>query len=119
MWLLWTVVAVVGAGVLTGLLVSAASRGDALRDQTMSESGTTEVFEPLGPEPLSDEAIGQVRFDQVARGYRMTQVDGVIDRLRDELLARDAEIARLRSALTGAPTPQASTATAPTTERTE
>ncbi|KUG59404.1 hypothetical protein AVL62_06955 [Serinicoccus chungangensis] len=49
---------------------------------------------PDGPVP--PEGVGAVRFDQALRGYRMEQVDRVMDRLAGELRERDAEIARLR-----------------------
>ncbi len=49
---------------------------------------------PAGPVP--PEAVGAVRFDQALRGYRMEQVDQVMDRLAGELRERDIEIARLR-----------------------
>lgn len=45
---------------------------------------------PIGPADLDD-----VRFEVVPRGYRMTQVDDVLDRLRAELVARDDRIAEL------------------------
>jgi len=40
--------------------------------------------------------LDRVRFGVVLRGYRMSEVDEVVDRLRDELADRDAEIAELR-----------------------
>ncbi|MGB7425886.1 MAG: DivIVA domain-containing protein [Ornithinimicrobium sp.] len=38
-----------------------------------------------------------VRLDLAFRGYRMDQVDAVLDRLRQELVSRDQEIDRLRA----------------------
>jgi DivIVA domain-containing protein len=43
--------------------------------------------------------IDHVRFALGLRGYRMDQVDQVLDELRDLLAAKDAEIERLRSQL--------------------
>jgi DivIVA domain-containing protein len=40
--------------------------------------------------------VEQVRFSLGLRGYRMDQVDQVLDELRDQLAARDAELAELR-----------------------
>lgn len=40
--------------------------------------------------------VEQVRFSLGLRGYRMDQVDQVLDELRDQLAARDAELADLR-----------------------
>jgi DivIVA domain-containing protein len=57
---------------------------------------TTESFSPLPRGGVDPEEVGDLRFDQALRGYRMSQVDSVIERLVDELRARDAEIARLR-----------------------
>lgn len=54
----------------------------------------------LPPVLLPDDAtpadVDRIRFSLGLRGYRMDQVDQVLDRLRDQLAARDAEIARLR-----------------------
>jgi DivIVA domain-containing protein len=43
--------------------------------------------------------LSAVRFDVVPRGYRMDQVDGVLERLGYELLVRDEEIRVLREEL--------------------
>ncbi len=43
--------------------------------------------------------VDHVRFSLGLRGYRMDQVDQVLDDLRDQLAARDAEITHLRSLL--------------------
>jgi hypothetical protein len=52
--------------------------------------------EPLPEEPLRDSDFDDLVFDVAARGYRMSQVDGVVDRLRRELREKDEEIAVLR-----------------------
>lgn len=54
------------------------------------------VLLPTDPKP-SD--VDHIRFALGLRGYRMDQVDQVLDELRDELAEKDAEIARLRVAL--------------------
>ena len=53
---------------------------------------------PLGlpPGPMHAEDLDAVRFSTAVRGYRMDQVDVVLDRLRAELAARDDLIAELR-----------------------
>ncbi|HWC21468.1 MAG TPA: DivIVA domain-containing protein [Flexivirga sp.] len=56
----------------------------------------TSPFESLPRGLVTAEDVEQVRFDQTLRGYRMGQVDEVLDRLRAELQARDDEIAMLR-----------------------
>jgi DivIVA domain-containing protein len=40
--------------------------------------------------------VEQVRFSLCLRGYRMDQVDQVLDELRDQLAARDAELDEMR-----------------------
>jgi DivIVA domain-containing protein len=57
---------------------------------------TSESFRGLPRGGVDPEDLDDLRFDQVLRGYRMGQVDEVLERLRDELASRDAEIARLR-----------------------
>ena len=43
--------------------------------------------------------IDHVRFSLGLRGYRMDQVDQVLDDLRDQLAAKDAELEQLRNRL--------------------
>lgn len=50
---------------------------------------------PVGSLGAAD--LEQVRLEQVTRGYRMQDVDDLLDRLGRELEARDEEIERLRS----------------------
>lgn len=65
--------------------------------------------EPLPDAPLTDDDLDALELDVTARGYRMSQVDGVIDRLRRELREKDEEIAVLRGdqAAGGAEPPEA------------
>lgn len=65
----------------------------------MDEPTRTTPFEPLRDGPVDADDIDGLRFDQTLRGYRMNQVDEVLDRMRDELLDRDHEISRLRAEL--------------------
>jgi DivIVA domain-containing protein len=51
-----------------------------------------EVGLPDGP--LTATAIERTRFGLAFRGYRMAEVDEVLDRLRDEVARRDEEAAR-------------------------
>lgn len=62
----------------------------------LDDPTSTSPYDGLSDAPVTDEALQELRFDQTMRGYRMTQVDQVIDRLREELVDRDREIARLR-----------------------
>lgn len=43
--------------------------------------------------------IDRVRFSLGLRGYRMDQVDQVLDELRDQLAAKDEEVRKLRARL--------------------
>lgn len=51
----------------------------------------------LPRDELTSADIDAVRFDTVVRGYRMDQVDDVLDRVRAELARRDEELRELRS----------------------
>lgn len=69
--------------------------------------GLTPTREDLAP-PL-DAPVGEpgdldrARFAVALRGYRMDQVDDVLDQARDLLAERDRELARLRSLLPADP----------------
>lgn len=52
--------------------------------------------EPLPDTPLTEADLEGLQLDVTARGYRMSQVDGVLDRLRRELREKDEQIAVLR-----------------------
>lgn len=64
---------------------------------------TTESFEPLPRGMVAPEQLTELQFDQALRGYRMSQVDQVLDQLAEELRDRDAEVARLRAELAAVP----------------
>lgn len=49
---------------------------------------------PTGP--VSPDDVENLRFSPALRGYRMEEVDAVLDRLTEELRARDEQIAQLR-----------------------
>jgi DivIVA domain-containing protein len=55
--------------------------------------------------PLDGQDVDGVRFAVGLRGYRMDEVDDVLDRLSDDLAARDARIAELESHLVRAVEP--------------
>ncbi|HEY6793492.1 MAG TPA: DivIVA domain-containing protein [Kineosporiaceae bacterium] len=56
-------------------------------------------FRGLPPDGVVPEDVEALRFTPALRGYRMNQVDEVLDRLGQELRWRDDEIGRLRAAL--------------------
>jgi DivIVA domain-containing protein len=50
----------------------------------------------LPPGRLGAADLAGLRFSVALRGYRMDEVDSVLDRLRSELRTRDAELAELQ-----------------------
>ena len=65
--------------------------------------GLAEPVANLPPVMLPDDPapadVDRIRFSLGLRGYRMEQVDEVLDLLRDRLAERDARIAELEAAL--------------------
>ncbi|HAG58293.1 MAG TPA: hypothetical protein DEP82_03415 [Arthrobacter bacterium] len=53
----------------------------------------------LLPAEAAPADIDRLRFSLGLRGYRMDQVDQVLDELRDQIAAKDEEVARLRAQL--------------------
>jgi DivIVA domain-containing protein len=89
--LLLAVLAVLGA-----VAVVAAGRGTAMPDVDPDRA-------PLGvlpPDEVGPTEVERLRFSLAFRGYRMDEVDDVLDRLTAELADRDARIAELQA---GAP----------------
>ncbi len=90
------------AGVLGAGLTSttARQRRAAGRGRGRFEDGFDEPVAALPPVLLpaaaAPEDIDRLRFALGLRGYRMDQVDQVLDELRDQLAAKDSEIARLQ-----------------------
>jgi DivIVA domain len=77
--------------VLAAIAVVAAGRGG-----TMSTSSPDRS--PLGELPVEDvdrAAVEGLRFSLAFRGYRMDEVDDVLDRMASELETRDRRIAEL------------------------
>ena len=85
---LWVLLAIV---VLAGVAVVAAGRGTGLAPATTDRPG------PWLPADRSmrPEDLDALRFSVGLRGYRMDEVDAVLDRLRAELAERDGRIADL------------------------
>lgn len=85
--------------VLTALLVAAVAFG-----VVVAVTGRAEVMADMPPDrtpgipdgPLRPDDVAAVRFDLAFRGYRMDQVDTLLDRLTAEVAARDEEIAMLK-----------------------
>jgi DivIVA domain-containing protein len=86
-------------GVLFLLVAFVFGRGEALAPMP-PDAVPVELPEdrPAGPQDIQ-----RLRLPVVLRGYRMHEVDWVLDRLSAELELRDAEIARLHAELAGDP----------------
>ena len=61
----------------------------------LDEPTTSRPLRPLPDGPLSADDVDRVRFSLGLRGYRMDEVDAVLDRVRDEVAERDARLAEL------------------------
>jgi DivIVA domain-containing protein len=91
-------VLVVLAGLVVALVLGRWGGGEAMVAPT-----STSPFEPLPEGRLDADRAREVRFDIGLRGYRMDQVDSVLDRLVPELRSRDEELVTLRSGAAGPP----------------
>jgi DivIVA domain-containing protein len=91
--ILVVIVLVVGAAALVAL-GGGGSLPDAERDRLAAHL-------PL-ERPLTRADVDEVRFPMGVRGYRMDEVDDVLDRLGTELAHRDVRIAELEEALAAA-----------------
>jgi DivIVA domain-containing protein len=67
----------------------------------MGGPGSSLSHERLPEGELHDEDLDELVFDVSFRGYRMSQVDGVVDRLRRELREKDEHIAYLQGSAAG------------------
>jgi DivIVA domain-containing protein len=91
MWF-WALVVVLVIGAVTVLLVGS---GDTLSD--VYEDRPDQTI-PVG-RPLTSDDLGDISFTTAMRGYRMDEVDALVDRLRADLLVREsAELADTTSA---------------------
>jgi DivIVA domain-containing protein len=71
----------------------------------LADATTTRSFSGVPPGPISREDVEQLHFDQALRGYRMDQVDEVLDALCVRLNDLESEVASL--SLTGGTMPVA------------
>ena len=90
-WVLFTVVAVLLVGVFAGLLAGR------IRYDPMSEAVTSQPDTGLADD-FTARSISDVHFDTALRGYRMDQVDQVLDALQDRISEQERELATLRGA---------------------
>jgi DivIVA domain-containing protein len=93
--------ALIGTDLGAGMLRRKRARTPLARDGF--NDGFDEPVASLPPVLLPDDAtpadVDHVRFALGLRGYRMDQVDQVLDDLRDQLAARNTEIESLREQL--------------------
>ncbi|OII63927.1 cell division protein DivIVA [Streptomyces sp. CC53] len=73
------------------------------RSEPLPEAAPEHLVDPLpATRPVSRADVEALRLPMAVRGYRMVDVDDVLDRLAAELAERDARIAELEAALAGA-----------------
>jgi DivIVA domain-containing protein len=109
---LWVLAAI---AVLGGVAMVAAGRGTGLAD---AEPDRPDVQLPAD-RAMGKDDVDALRFSVGLRGYRMDEVDDVLDRLAGELALRDARIAELEGAAPAEPSPGAQGATQPGDESQE
>jgi DivIVA domain-containing protein len=104
-----------GAGGPSGIFRRGRTGAGPLDDELLG-GGFEQPVANLPPVLLPAEAapadVDGLRFSLGLRGYRMDQVDQVLDELRDQLAAKDQEVERLRQLLLEAGKPRTSPATA-------
>jgi DivIVA domain-containing protein len=61
----------------------------------MADATSSQSFGGVTAGPLSTDDLAQVHFDQALRGYRMNQVDEVIDACSARLRELESEVAAL------------------------
>lgn len=95
-----------GAGGVSGVLRRrrpGRPLNEGMPDRGLLDGGFEQPVANLPPVLLPAEAapadVDRIRFSLGLRGYRMDQVDQVLDELRDQLAARHEEVERLRAAL--------------------
>lgn len=74
------------AAIVFGVVALALGRAEGMRP---APPDTGAVGVPDGP--VTPAAIERTRFGLAFRGYRMGEVDAVLDRLRDDIARRDGE----------------------------
>jgi DivIVA domain-containing protein len=77
-WVFFIAVAVLLVGGFAALVTGRIGY-DPMADPTTTQS------DPVLPEDFAAGQISAVRFDTALRGYRMDQVDSVLDRLQDRI----------------------------------
>ncbi len=86
-----TVLALLGVVLVLFVAATVATR----EDQAMADASQDlpDLGLPVGP--LEPQDVAAVRFSMAPRGYRMSEVDAVLERLAAELADRDQQLAEL------------------------
>ena len=108
-FLVFLAIVLIGATALIGTDIGAGLLRRKRARAPLAGAGFCDGFDDpvasLPPVLLPDDAtpadVDHVRFALGLRGYRMDQVDQVLDELRDQLAAKNAEIEALRGQLQG------------------
>ncbi|GEL18580.1 DivIVA domain-containing protein [Pseudonocardia asaccharolytica] len=90
--LIYLLVVLVVAAVVFGLTAAVFGRGEELAPLA---PGATPTRLPIGK--ISGHDVRELQFQQAVRGYRMAEVDWVLDRLAEELDRASAERDELRT----------------------
>jgi DivIVA domain-containing protein len=87
-----TVLALLGVVLVLFVAAVVATR----EDQAMADAAQDlpDLALPVGP--LEPQDVAAVRFSMAPRGYRMSEVDAVLERLAAELADRDRQLAELQ-----------------------
>lgn len=91
--MIWALFGAVAIGLVGVIAALATSRW---RYDPMS-TAVTSVADPGLPEVVHPGDVDNVRFDTALRGYRIDQVDEVLDRLRDRLREQETMLRALRA----------------------
>lgn len=114
-WVLFIVVAVLLVGVFAAMVAGRVSY------DPMAAPVTTQPDTGLAEDFVARD-VATVHFDTALRGYRMDQVDGVLDRLQDRLAEQESQLAALRAttgqAAAATPEPPTELTAEPSTELT-
>jgi DivIVA domain-containing protein len=89
-----TVLALLGVVLVLFVAAVVATRDD----QAMADAAQDLPDLGLPAGPLEPQDVAAVRFSMAPRGYRMSEVDAVLERLAEELADRDRQLGELQGA---------------------
>jgi len=89
-WILWLIVV---SALLVGVVLVSLGRSDGLAEEELDDV----IVDLPEDRPLLASDVDSVRLPLALRGYRMADVDLVLDRLSAELATRDAQIRQLKA----------------------